>query len=66
MMLFKKDESSKAVNVLIEEQLQKEAAEVYRRGWCVQQATMFSDECSAAEVIRKAEQIYEYVYGPKE
>ena len=69
MKLFsKKEEISKedrAVEDLIAEQRLKESVEVWRKGWCVQQAAYVLEDCDAAAVIRMAEEIYKYVYGER-
>ena len=59
----KEQEDVKAVADLIEEQRLKETAEIYRRGWCVERATMTVDSESPDIVLRMARAIYEYVYG---
>ena len=56
----------RAVSDLIDEQRLKENIEVWRRGWCISEATCVLDDCDAAAVIRMAEEIYKYVYGERE
>ncbi len=65
MRIFSKaaKEENQSVSDLISEQRQKESIEVWRRGWCITQATMVTEDCSAQELIRMAEEIYKYVYG---
>jgi len=59
----KEQADQKAMADLIEEQRLKETAEIYRRGWCVDQATCTVDSESPDVVIRMAKAIYQYVYG---
>jgi hypothetical protein len=66
MKLWSKKEADHKVEDLIAEQRQKEEARIWRRGWCIQQATFISDESTSAELIRKARDIYAYVYGEED
>jgi len=57
-------EQDRSMSDLIEEQRKRESVEIWRRGWCMSEATCVLDGCSADDVIRMAERIYEWVYGP--
>lgn len=78
-MLFKKkavpdpqpipeiDDPDRDVADLIEEQRKKESVRVWRRGYCISQATyVMEDGCSAEKLIEMAKAIYRYVYQDEE
>lgn len=68
MQLFAKKKDSidaKAVQDLITEQRWKEAEEIVRRRWCIEQATCCRDTEHSERVIDVAEDIYVYVYGER-
>lgn len=53
----------KAFQTLIAEQHEKEAIEVQRRGWCIQQATYVLGDDKPERLVPVAQDIYAYVYG---
>lgn len=59
----KSRQQDKAVSELIEEQRQKESVDVYRRAWCISEATYVLDDCAPETLIKMAKEIYLYVYG---
>lgn len=67
MKIFKDKaaEENRAVSELIDEQRLKESVEVWRKGWCISQASCVLDDCDAPALIRMAEEIYKYVYGDR-
>lgn len=67
MNLFRKrpslEEQDRAMSNLIAEQRKRESVEIWRRGWCISEATCVLDEASPDKVIQMAERIYRWVYG---
>lgn len=53
----------KEISDLIEDQRKKEKAEIYRRAWCIDQATCVLADCGPEEVTKMAKEIHAYVYG---
>lgn len=54
----------RAVSELITDQRKRESVNVWRRGWCISEATIVVDDgCSPEALLKMADAIYDYVYG---
>jgi hypothetical protein len=63
--ITKEDREDRSVRELIDEQRKKESVEVWRRGFCISEASsaLYGENPKPEELIRMAEAIYQYVYG---
>jgi len=57
----KKQSEADELNTLIYEERKKQEAEIVKRMWCVEQATI-TDAGTPQELINNAKAIYDYVY----